>query len=467
MSKPKSTKAMLISAIHASADEIGFVKASSLRKSNRRAYEAAFLNSICWQEVAVNLGYKTHQNPRGTWNNRAAIIKLLKILYFKKGAPITRHDIIHFGYGSANSYIDKFFGNIQNAAKMADVPLSTMSGRYNGWANDDDTLKSILSEISSDFELPNAATVRSFDSGLESAVRKRFGSWQKGALYFGFSVPDSYQSWSSDTLIQEYQKTRCEFGSINLSDFHRIFSYGFKRAVQRRFGTISAFRKAAGEPSKKMLSPQGFYVESYGELLLSRLFFGLGISVKREEQKLPNGRTIIPDFIITKSEMPIHFVELLMIGAESNPQNERETRYQNRWNEKLEYYRKYDLPLTIINPEDLYNTKTLISKVREIKENTKNTDKAILDFERGMKFRSQPNWNTSKIKEEVLRISEKTNGFLPTQSQMKSLGKKGLVNSIYRSGLNNTSLERLCNLSRKPGLPRPPVPQTKHNIQHR
>lgn len=463
MSKSKSTKEMLINAIHMSADDDGFVKACSLRKTNRRSYEAASLNSICWQDVAVHLGYKTHQNPRGIWN-REAIIRLLKNLHLKKGAPIIRQDIIDSGYASANSYIDKFFGGIEKAAEKAGVPLSTTSGRYNGWSNDDKNLKSILSAISSDFELPNAATVRSFDSGLESAVRKRFGSWQKGALYFGFSVPNCYQNWSSETLIQEYQKTRCEFGSVNLSDFPRIFSYGFQRAVQRRFGSISAFRKAAGEPSKKMVSPQGFYVESYGELLLSRLFFGLGISVKREAQKLPNGRTIIPDFIITKNEMPVRFVELLMVSAESNPQNEREKRYQHRWNEKLEYYKKYDLPLTIINPDDLYNTKTLISKLRDTIENTKNTDEPILEFERGMKFRSQPNWNTSKIQKEVLRISEKTNGFLPTQSQLRRFGQSGLVNAIYRLGLNNTSLERLCNLSRKPGLPRPPIPETKHRL---
>lgn len=458
-------KLKLRAAINKSVDKNNFVRAETIRHVDRDTYEAAGNQKIVWQYIAQELGYQVFQKPRGTWNDREAIIKIMRETYKLKGGPIIRQDIINAGHGAANSKIDHFFGGIQNAARAAGIPLSEKSGRNNNWADDDNYLREIFDKISIDSELPNATTIRSFDTGLEAGVRKRFGSWENGANYFGFDVPNTYKSWSSQSIIEEYQKVKKINGTVNLADFPLVFSYAFQRAVQRRFGTIAEFREAAGDPAGNIMAPQGFLVESHSELLLATLLYQLEIDVIRQQYKFPDGKIIVPDFTIHDKGKPIHFIELLMIDQDSDPKNGREKRYQSRWIEKQKYYKHYHLPLTVINRSEIYDFELLMSKINKIKNNDNVINGAANTFEKNIRCLSLPSWNITKIKTEVIRVSRLTGEYLPTQKQLKSLGQRGLVNAIYRLKLNNASLERLCNLSRRPGLPTPPI-RSNNKKQH-
>jgi len=419
------------------ADENNTISASALRNADRKVYEWFVRNGLDWREYARLSGYQTKTRyPRGYWDEESHLVEALRRVEAEKGGPITRSDFVDFGYGSANQYIDSRFGGFANACAAAGVEQSASSGRDDGWINDETLVRAEFGKYATGNAVPNAAEVRRADSSFEALLRKRFGSYEAAAKAYGYEVPDARLEWDEEKIHDFYteyfapltqrKNAPTSFDADQLSKW--------VRAVQNRYGSVVGFRERKSGKCSGWMTLYGFQVGPLSEKRVADALYLLGADARREWVTFPDGSHIAPDFSVYRPDGSKVFVEVLMLGRDTQHQTDKERLYQERWVRKVAKMHEHKLPLVTITPVILRDREALTGLIQrsvlngEISREAKNAAARL-------PVHSEVRWTIESITEDARRVAQKI-GRKPSQSELRALGAPGVVNAIYRRGYN-------------------------------
>ncbi|WP_421621743.1 hypothetical protein [Alkalilimnicola ehrlichii] len=284
--------------------------------------------------------------------------------------------------------------------------------------------------------LPKASVIRQRDSSLEALVRARFGSWEEGAQAMGYEVEDARQQWDCEKIKAMYVAAYDQHGDLSQKELALVTSHAFLRAVQREFGSINNLHKELNMAPKHRKNgyraPQGYIVDSQAELSVAIGLNALRIPSNRVTLELGDGKRMAPDFQIETHSGQYIYIEVLMVGEDAKPENDRERAYQERWQEKKALYVAHGLPCVVIEPQQIRDSRRLIEKLGEA---------ARLKFSRKMVEVARSHigcyspvvWTHERIEGTVRAIAERL-GRMPTQSELRRYGPPGLLNALYRRG---------------------------------
>lgn len=436
-------------ALQEAADENSLVRAGALRRVNRKLYDRLARDGFDWRGYARSKGYQTKTRvPRGHWNRRRTLIEIIREVARDKGAPITRGDLVRYGYGSANPYIDAIFGGFANACEAAGVQQSAKSGRADHWIYDDDLVKEAFRKHVQGDVAPTAAGMRRKDSAFEALLRERFGSYVEGAAAFGFKVPEARKTWSDETVMRGYRRYYAPITERDgtMGDFDLDGYSKWLRAAQNRFGSLRRVRELNNDLEPGYMTAYGFRVDSQGEARVAMILHMLGADAQRHLVKLSDETYVAPDFTVQRSDGTTVFVEVLMIDDWTSPSTNKEMDYQRRWAHKHAKMLAHGLPVVTIGPVILRDHEALIGLIQ----------KSVLSDEASpsigavaatLTLHSPVQWTIEKMREEIQRVGRML-GRTPSQSDLRRVGKPGIVNAIYRRGYNmrwvHSRMKRSC-----------------------
>lgn len=439
-------------AIRASADENGIVRAGDLRRRVRGWYDGLKAQGLDWRVRVRELGYTPASGvPRDHWGVPENHIKVLREVATQLGRSPTRQDLIAAGYGSASARLDTHFDGIQGALHAAGLPPAAGSGRPDRWVEDEKKVRALLEKhLDAEGRLPKATRMRKRDSSLEALLRAQHGSWESAAEYYGYEVARARQQWSDEKIESILRSIHEDRKRLTRREVRRLVSPGFLRTVERRYGTLSKLQRGLGVgEDARLWAPQGFVVDSAAELLVAYLLHWLDVPVLRSRLTI-NGRHVHPDFVITQADKPL-IVEVLMVSEDGPARSQKEADYQLRWARKKRLYELQGLDVVVITPQELGDAEALLARLEDAcGVETPLTRDELEQQLASLRPYTPPVWTWEMIEEEVRRVAALNDGYMPTQSMLRRLGRRGLLSVITRRGHTLGSLRALLKLPARP-----------------
>lgn len=431
------TEEKIRTVLHQAADQNGVVRAEQFRATSKAVYQRLVQNEVDWRKIATDEGLQVASRvPRGHWSDPKNHIEAVRALAMALGHSPLREDYAKAN-PSANQRVDALFsGGFPALLEAAGLEPHKASGRADRWVYDDRLLRQELDQHADDGALPKASIIRQRDSSLEALVRARFGCWEAGAQAMGYEVDGARQQWNREKIKAMYLAAYERHGDLSLKELALVASHAFLRAVQREYGSIDNLHKELKMPPKNhkkaYRAPQGYTVDSQAELRTAIVLHALRIPSSRVTLELGDGKRMAPDFQIETHAGQDVYIEVLMVGEDDEPENERERAYQERWQEKKALYAAHDLPCVAIEPRDIRHSERLIEKLGDAARLTFSAA-MVETARRKIGCYSPVVWTEQRIEGTVLAIGRQL-GRMPTQSELRRYGPPGILNALYRRG---------------------------------